>query len=303
LSDLLLHGTWYAEEINMANLHRPVAMALYGLFGAAVVTEAFFYKRRRGKPYPWAETGVSLLLGAGHVTVGILYKAVVLGIFGAIIWNWRVYTMPMNQWWAWVLLFFLEEFAYYWLHRCSHRSAFIWATHRIHHSPNELTFSTAYRENVAPLIYPSWAFFMPLVWIGFPPLAVFGMYAANLFYQFWIHTTLVPPLGPIEGILNTPSAHRVHHASNAEYLDKNYGGVLMIYDRLFGTYQPEDPAIEIKYGLVHPERSLNPLWVAYGGYVMLLRQLYQARNWRERWNLLIKPPGWSPEPAEAAGKA
>jgi sterol desaturase/sphingolipid hydroxylase (fatty acid hydroxylase superfamily) len=293
------------EQVTMAHLHKAImtgAYAVYAVFGAALVLEASLYRRKHGKRYPWGESGVSLLLGAGHAVTGFIFKAVVIGVFGVIVWNWRIYTVPMDTWWAWALLFFLEEFAYYWLHRCSHRSAYLWAAHRVHHSPNEITLATSYRLNLAPVLFPSWAFFLPIVWIGFPPLAVFGMYALNLIYQSWVHTTLIPPLGPIEGILNTPSAHRVHHASNVEYLDKNYGGVLMIYDLMFGTYQAEDPAIEIVYGLVHPEHSLNPLWVAYGGYVMLLRQVYQARNWRERWNLLIKPPGWSPAPAEAASK-
>jgi sterol desaturase/sphingolipid hydroxylase (fatty acid hydroxylase superfamily) len=160
-------------------------------------------------------------------------------------------------------------------------------------SLDQLTFATGYRRFTTPLLYPEWVFFMPLVWIGFPVVAVFGLVTISLLYQFWVHTTLVPPLGPVEGILNTPSAHRVHHATDVAYVDKNYGGILLIFDRLFGTYQAEDPKIQIRYGLVHAERSLNPLWVAYGGYVLLLRRLRRAHDWHERWNLLIKPPSWS----------
>jgi sterol desaturase/sphingolipid hydroxylase (fatty acid hydroxylase superfamily) len=119
----------------------------------------------------------------------------------------------------------------------------------------------------------------------------------NLAYQFWLHSTLIPRLGPIEGILNTPSAHRVHHGSNLEYLDKNFGGIVMIFDRLLGTYVAEDPAIEIRYGLVTAEHSSNPVWVAYGGYLKLIRALWQAPRWRDRLHLLIRPPGWSPVPA------
>ena len=127
------------------------------------------------------------------------------------------------------------------------------------------------------------------------------MVGLNLAYQFWLHSTLIPRLGPIEGILNTPSAHRVHHGSNLEYLDKNYGGIVMIFDRLFGTYVAEDPAIEIRYGLVTPEQSANPVWVAYGGYLKLIGALWKAPSWRDRLDLLIKPPGWAP--ARTAGQS
>jgi hypothetical protein len=124
--------------------------------------------------------------------------------------------------------------------------------------PEELTFSAAYRLNWTPLLSGAWLFFLPLVWLGFDPALVFGIVSASLLYQFWLHTTLIPRLGPLEWMLNTPSSHRVHHASNPEYLDRNYGGTLIVFDRLFGTYQAEDPAIAIRFGLVHPVDSLNP---------------------------------------------
>jgi sterol desaturase/sphingolipid hydroxylase (fatty acid hydroxylase superfamily) len=211
--------------------------------------------------------------------------------------------MPMNEWWAWALLVLAQDFLFYWYHRAAHRIEYMWASHRVHHSPNELVLASAYRLPCTLVLSLNWVFYMPLVWIGFPPLVVFGVLALNLAYQFWLHTTLIPRLGPIEGILNTPSAHRVHHGRNPEYLDKNFGGTLMIFDRFFGTYQPEDPRIEISYGLVTQEYSLNPLWVAYGGFVKLIRDLCKARNWRERWDLLIKPPGWAPAPTNAVGNS
>jgi sterol desaturase/sphingolipid hydroxylase (fatty acid hydroxylase superfamily) len=277
----------------MPHIFTPTVLAAlylaYVAFAAALPLEAHAYQRKHGKRYPWAESGISVVLGFAHGIAGIIAKALVIGVVGSLVWSWRIYTMPLDKWWAWVLLFLAEEFAYYWYHRSSHRVRFLWAGHRVHHSTNELTFATGYRLYTTPLLHPEWVFFMPIVWIGFPLISVFGLVTVSLLYQFWVHTTLVPPLGPIEGILNTPSAHRVHHATNAKYLDMNYGGILMIFDRLFGTYQPEDPAIEIRYGLVYPERTLNPLWVAYGGYVLLLRKLRQAHSWRERWNLLFTP--------------
>src|SRR5262249_42385181 len=148
----------------------------------------------------------------------------------------RIWSVAGGEWGAWVVLCFGEELVYYAYHRSSHRVRFLWAYHGVHHSPNELTLASAYRLGWTPVISLSWVFYMPLIWIGFHPLTVFAMVSVNLTYQFWLHTTLIPRLGWIEGILNTPSAHRVHHGSNLEYLDKNYGGILMIYDRLFGTY-------------------------------------------------------------------
>ena len=277
-------------------LNPGLGIPLYGIFALAIFVEAYLYRRRRGKPYPWAESGISIILAIAHGLTGFITQAVIIGIFAAAVWHWRIYTMPMGQWWAWVLLIVLEEFAYYWYHRSAHRIEFMWANHRVHHSPNELTLASAYRLACTPILSLAWLFFMPIVWIGFAPLTLFAVAGLNLAYQFWLHSTLIPRLGPIEGILNTPSAHRVHHGSNLEYLDKNYGGIVMIFDRLFGTYVAEDPTIEIRYGLVTPENSGNPVWVAFGGYLKLIRELWQAPRWRDRLDLLIKPPGWGPAP-------
>jgi sterol desaturase/sphingolipid hydroxylase (fatty acid hydroxylase superfamily) len=144
---------------------------------------------------------------------------------------------------------------------------------------------------------------MPLVWIGFDPLWVFGMVSASLLYQFWLHTTLIPRLGPLELVVNTPSAHRVHHASNAEYLDRNYGGVLIVFDRLFGTYAREAPAVQIRYGLVHPLRSRNPLVIAFHGLIGMLRDVRRAHGWRDRLGFIFGPPGWQPKEPRMSGSA
>jgi sterol desaturase/sphingolipid hydroxylase (fatty acid hydroxylase superfamily) len=275
-------------------LYPTIGGVIYLFFAASIMTESYLYKRWRGRPYPWAESGVSLILAIVHGFTGYISQIVVVSAIAGLVWSLRIYTMPMNKWWAWVLVIVLEEFAYYWFHRSAHRIEYMWASHRVHHSPNELTLASAYRLAVTPVLSLSWIFFLPIVWIGFHPFTVFGILAINLAYQFWLHTTLIPKLGPIEGILNTPSAHRVHHARNIEYFDKNYGGMVMIFDRIFGTYQPEAPDIEISYGLVHPEFSLNPLWVAFGGFMNLLRDVWNAPSWRDRWNLVSKPPGWTP---------
>ena len=284
-------------------LYPTIGGVVYIGFLAAILIEASLYKSRRGRPYPWAEGGVSLALAIGHGAGGFVNRVVVVGLIAGAVWHWRIHTMPMNEWWAWVLLVLAQDFFFYWYHRAAHRIEYMWASHRVHHSPNELVLASAYRLPCTLILSLNWVFYMPLVWIGFPPLVVFGVLALNLAYQFWLHTTLIPRLGPIEGILNTPSAHRVHHGRNPEYLDKNFGGTLMIFDRIFGTYQPEDPRIEISYGLVAQEYSLNPFWVAFGGFVKLIRDLCKAHNWRDRWDLLIKPPGWAPAPTNAVGNS
>ena len=166
----------------------------------------------------------------------------------------------------------------------------MWATHSTHHSPNEMTLSAAYRLGWLPLLSFTWVFFFPLVLIGFSPIEVFTMLSINLMYQFWLHTKLIPRLGFLEGIINTPSAHRVHHASNPAYLDKNYGGILMIFDRIFGTYIAEDFNTEIVYGLTHPNYSKNPVNVVFNVWKQFLKGVAQKKTLREKIRLIFSAP-------------
>jgi sterol desaturase/sphingolipid hydroxylase (fatty acid hydroxylase superfamily) len=280
--------------------HPSTAVWLVPFFVLAIVVEAVLYPRFKGKTYPWRESVLSFIVAIGHGIAGILNQAVVIGVIGYAVWSLRVMTMPMDRWWSWLLLFVLEELAYYWYHRCAHRVRLLWATHAVHHSPDELTLASSYRLAWTPILSASWVFFLPVIWIGYHPAVVFGLLGISLLYQFWLHSTLIPKLGPLEWILNTPSAHRVHHASNEAYLDRNYGGIVIIFDRLFGTYTPEADGVTLKYGLVHPQTSNNPLVIVYGEFVNLLRDLWRARNWGDRWRLALMPPGWAPvQPAAA----
>jgi len=225
----------------MELFHGPAStLWILPILALAIAIEAFFYKRAKGKSYPWKESGLSLVIAIGHNGAGFVNHVVIITLLGGLAWNYRVATVPMDAWWAWPLLFILEEFAYYWYHRCAHRVRFMWSTHSVHHSPQELTLASAYRLAWTPVLSATWIFFLPLVVIGFHPAAVFGLLAASLLYQFWLHSTLIPKLGPLDWVFNTPSAHRVHHASNPEYLDMNFGGILIIFDRLFGPYKEED---------------------------------------------------------------
>jgi sterol desaturase/sphingolipid hydroxylase (fatty acid hydroxylase superfamily) len=195
------------------------------------------------------------------------------------------------------VLFVGQELCYYWFHRCSHRLRFFWANHAVHHSTNEYNLSAAYRFGWVSRLIGTSAFFVPLIWLGFPQGAVFVTLNLNLLYQFWLHTDWVPRLGPLEWIFNTPSHHRVHHAANPEYLDKNYGGVLIVFDRLFGTFAAEREGVPCRYGLTTPLRSNNPLWIAAHEWVALGRDLWRARTVAAGWRAVFGPPAGHGEAA------
>jgi sterol desaturase/sphingolipid hydroxylase (fatty acid hydroxylase superfamily) len=197
--------------------------------------------------------------------------------------------------WSYVLLFFALELVYYGWHRASHRSRWFWMHHAVHHSPNDFNLSAAYRLGWTAKLMATYIIFSPLAWLGFEPKFIFAAYSLNLAYQFWVHADWVPKLGRLEGVLNTPSAHRVHHAANLEYLDANFGGVLMLFDRLFGSYRPEREGVPIRYGLVKPLRSYNPFHIAFHQFGPMFRDLRGARSPREVCGYLFGPPGWRPD--------
>lgn len=207
-------------------------------------------------------------------------------------WAWvhRVATVPLAGAASIAAVFVGQELAYYWFHRCSHHWRFWWAHHAVHHSTNELNLSAAFRFGWTGRLVGSTLFFVPLIWLGFAPRAVFVTLNLNLLYQFFIHVTWVPRLGPLEWVLNTPSHHRVHHAANPEYRDKNFGGALIVFDRLFGTFAAERPGVPIRYGLVVPLRSYNPLWIAFHEFVALGRDLWRAHGWRGRLRAITGMP-------------
>ena len=192
-------------------------------------------------------------------------------------------------------LFIALEFFYYWLHRAGHRVRWFWCNHAVHHTPNQLCLAASLRIGAFGRLTGNVVFMLPLVWIGFDMRLVATALTLNLLYQFWLHATWIPNLGPLEGWLNTPSAHRVHHAANPEYLDANYGGVLVVFDRLFGTYVPERDDLPCRYGLVHPMTSANPLKVEFAQWWWLARDLLRARSLPAVAGFLAGPPGWQPD--------
>jgi sterol desaturase/sphingolipid hydroxylase (fatty acid hydroxylase superfamily) len=217
--------------------------------------------------------------------------------------GWSV-TVPVLAWaqahrlgdihvhtaWQWGLLFLGQELGYYAYHRVAHRVRWFWATHAVHHSPDELTLANAVRLGATGRLTGSGLFMVPLVWVGFDPYQVFVCVSLNLAYQLWLHATWIPRLGPLEWVFNTPSHHRAHHGCQPRYLDCNFGGVLIVFDRLFGTFVPESDAEPPRYGLVHPLHSHNPLRIACHEWVNLAHDLWRAPTWRERMAIVVGPP-------------
>lgn len=192
---------------------------------------------------------------------------------------------------TWVGILVGVDFFYYWFHRASHRVALFWALHVVHHQSEEYNLTVALRQSALGGFF-SWIFYLPLAWLGFSPQMFLASYSFNLLYQFWIHTRVIKTLGPAEWILNTPSHHRVHHGRNPKYLDKNYAGALIVWDRLFGTFQSEEE--EPVYGIVHPLRSWNPVWANVHAWVEQARIAREGKGPWEKVLVFFMPPGWHP---------
>jgi len=274
----------------------PIKLFLMMLpvFFAAIALEALYYRVALHRPYGWEVTASNLAVAVGRLGTDAFTKALVAAVYVAA-YQLRPFDIPMDRWESWVALFFSVELAYYWLHRFSHQVRWMWAQHSVHHSARQITLSVAYRLGWTQFFAGPWLFLVPVCWIGFDPRAVVLMYAINLLYQFWLHTEVVPKLGVLEAVLNTPSLHRVHHAVEPEYLDRNYGGVLILWDRLFGTYARERDGAPRTYGLVRQIDTLNPVKIAFAEWVALFRDLRAARSLREALGLAFGPPGWKPD--------
>lgn len=266
------------------------------------LAEALVLHYRKSSSFDWSEAWLSMADMAGRRLLALLPLNIAAPVF-AWVWPHRLFTIELNGLASFALLFFGLEFFYYWYHRAAHRVRFFWATHAVHHSPNQLTLTTAFRLGWTGRLTGTTLFFTPLVFLGFKPEVVAAALSLNLLYQFWLHTTWIPKLGWLEWVLNTPSAHRVHHASNLEYLDANYGGVLIIFDRLFGTYRAERAEEPCIYGLVKPMRARNVFKMEFSQWVDLYRDMRKAPNLRTALLLVLMPPGWSPDGASLTTEA
>ena len=257
----------------------------------------YFYLRRSPasteklapKGYETADTFASLSMGLGNMLTAGLWKVVAVGLLFAV-YEQRLWSVPTNAWWAWGLMIFADDLVYYCFHRFSHRVRLGWAAHVNHHSSGYYNLSTALRQSWTGPLLKIW-FYLPLAWLGFHPLMIVTAQAISLIYQFWIHTEVIERLPrPIEWLMNTPSHHRVHHGRNAMYLDKNYAGIFIIWDRMFGTFVPETQPVE--YGLTTPLQSRNPVWIAFHEWIAMLRCAWRAKRWKNKVRYVLMPPDW-----------
>jgi sterol desaturase/sphingolipid hydroxylase (fatty acid hydroxylase superfamily) len=249
--------------------------------------------------YEHRDTRTSLAMGIGHLVVGAAWKLVWAAMLAAV-YLVSPFKLPTEAWWAWVAIFFADDLAYYCYHRGHHRVRMFWATHVVHHSSQHYNLSTALRQDWTP--FTATIFWLPSA-LFFPPWMIFLALAWNLLYQFTLHTEVVDRYPrPIEWVFNTPSHHRVHHGSQEQYLDRNYGGILIIWDRLFGTFEPEGE--RVRYGLTTNIETFNPVRVAFHEWIDLWRDVRRAPTWRARVGHALRPPGWQPaQPAGSSSRA
>lgn len=266
-------------------------MALAPLFLLCMGLEWYWGNVRQKLPrsaqYQSKELLCNLVLAGMHqlsdILMGLLVSQIYLSLFG-----WRLFDINMTAL-SFVGLFIAQDFCYYWFHRASHRVRWMWAAHVVHHSSENMNFSTAFRQSLMYPLAGMWLFWLPLVIIGFAPHWVVFVVLLNLGLQFFVHTQAVKKLGPLEWIFNTPSHHRVHHGRNPQYIDKNYAGVLIIWDKLFGSFEPELETVD--YGITQPVNSFNPIVVTFREWrCMFIQASAPGLSIAQRWRLLFAPP-------------
>jgi sterol desaturase/sphingolipid hydroxylase (fatty acid hydroxylase superfamily) len=266
-------------------------------FIALLVVEATAGAILKREIYEVKDAAASISMGLGNLAVDLLAK---LLQFSLLTWLHRFAIFPIGfTWWAWLLLFFGDELSYYWFHRVSHRCRLFWASHVVHHSSERYNLSTALRQTWTGS-FMSFIFWLWLPLVGFAPIMIMTMKAISLLYQFWIHTELVRSLGPLEAVFNTPSHHRVHHASNPRYIDRNHGGTLIIWDKLFGTFEPENPADPVRFGLTKNIHTYNPVRIAFHEWFDMFRDAWLVPGWRNKFLCVFGNPGGHPEDAPFA---
>ena len=270
----------------------PIIVYAIPFFLLAMLLEFFVASAKNIKVYSTKDAFSSIAMGLGNVLIGFVNKLFVFAALYYVYQNFRIFTVPIT-WWSFIILIFLDDFSYYWFHRTSHENRFFWASHVVHHSSKHYNLSTALRQTWTGGFY-SFIFWLWLPLIGFHPGMIIFQMSISLLYQFWIHTELIQKMPKwIEFFFNTPSHHRVHHGSNPIYLDRNHAGILIIWDKLFGTFQPELENEKVKYGLVVNIKTYNPIVIAFNEWGALFKDLIIKNvSLRNRIKYLYKPPGW-----------
>ena len=270
--------------MNLIVLAIPVFFLLIGI-------ELFWTWREEKRFYRLNDSVNDLSCGILEQVAGVFLKTALFAGYLFVFERSRIFAVPADSALAWVGCWLGVDFCYYWFHRWSHEVNAGWAAHIVHHQSEEYNLTVALRQSVLQGAL-SWVFYLPLALLGFPPAMFLTVSALNTLYQFWIHTRTIGRLGPLEWVFNTPSHHRVHHGRNPKYLDRNHAGSLIVWDRMFGTFQKEEE--EPVYGITTPLANWNPVWANVHYWVELLRMARRASRPLDRLRILWKPPGWRP---------
>ena len=274
-----------------------IALSIPGFF-LLMGLELWASRRRGVEVYRFSDSAADLGCGIVQQVLVVFYAPLTVLAYQAL-YEHRAFELPVDAAWVWILAFLGVDLCYYWFHRASHEVNLLWAAHVVHHQSEEYNLSVALRQAAFQPVF-SWVFYLPLALLGVQPAVFFTLAALNTLYQFWIHTRLIGRLGPLEWILNTPSHHRVHHGQNPIYIDRNHGGTLILWDRLFGTFQAEtEPVI---YGVTEPVSSWSPIWANLHSWVVTARRTRAAQSLREAAMLWLGRPGRAPAGAEAVPK-
>ena len=266
----------------------PVDYAVPG-FVLLVLAEMLWAWKRRPEAYEARDTLTSLAFGLGSTVAGVLLGGFALLVFLAV-YEYRLFDIGW-VWWAWPVCFVLDDLAYYWIHRAGHRVRWFWASHVNHHSSQHYNLSTALRQTWTGAFTLGFAFKLPLVLLGFHPVMIAVVGGFNLIYQFWIHTEAIQRMPRwFEAVMNTPSHHRVHHATNPRY--RNYAGVFIVWDKIFGTFEPEHDGERIRYGIVRQLGSFNLLHSVFHEWIGMVQDIWRA-PWRHKLGYLLREPGWT----------
>ena len=278
----------------------PVQLAIPG-FVVLVLAEMLVARLRDPERYEPRDTLTSLALGLGSTVAGALSAG---AVFALATWVWQFRLFDIGWAWYWVVVAFVaDDFLYYVFHRSAHRVRWFWASHVIHHSSQHYNLSTALRQTWTGFFSLAFLFRLPLFIVGFPPAMVFFVAGLNLVYQFWIHTEAIGRFPKwFEAVMNTPSHHRVHHATNPRYLDRNYAGVFIVWDRMFGTFEAERDDDRPRYGLVHQLGSFNLFWAAVHEWWGIAQDVRRA-PWGSKLGYIWRPPGWSHDGSRATSES
>lgn len=258
-------------------------------FVLLLIIEAVLSARMHLDLYELPDCAASISMGLGMLLIGLATKPPVFLLY-TFLNKYAIFNLGYS-WWVWPLAFFADEISYYCFHRVSHECRLFWASHVVHHSSQRYNLGTALRQTWTGSL-TGWIFWLWMPLVGFKPVVIMTMQSVSLIYQYWVHTELIRSTGPLEWVLNTPAHHRVHHGSNPQYIDRNHGGTLIIWDRLFGTFEPERE--RVVYGLTTNIHTYNPFRIAFHEWAEMAHDVLHARSWRERWNYIFGRPGWKP---------